>query len=409
MHNSSKNILNFKYKIPLGIFVLAIGLFFAIHLIFVKADVATFYPTSCLGGWTNPSNAEGEPNVADGNTITFDKDNSAVLAENTVSNIFCGGFKGDIPKDTYAKKMILTFSWDTEKNIPAVPTDALSIPTTDINPEIIEVPSTSPDANIPDVEAPVENIPAQPAQEMPSDTVPVPETPVSFLNLFTSKAEASDEFLEVLYTIDGTNWKSLGTVDEAHLHFSVFEIPLPENAKWSDMSNIQINIKSLDTIDHTPSVYLDGMSLQITYGEISDIEPTTDSGLYMTTALSDSKDFNLNIRNSDKIDELVISGTAPLGNIAIFNTSTSAVVLTTFVEDSKYIIQPEYFGEGKYVFILTKDPNSCSDLTLEACRASSLYTGEGQFSVSSNDVGKSVTSEIPVETSNHNTATPVSE
>jgi hypothetical protein len=166
----------------------------------------------------------------------------------------------------------------------------------------------------------------------------------------------------------------------------VFEIPLPASTtseKWSDLSNIQIDVKSLSSIDHTPSVYLDGMSLQVTYGVANDTGFVSDSGLYIPEAHSLSSHFDFHIRNNQKIEELVVSasGTAPIGDVVVFNASTSATVLTTFVDGGEYVIQPEYFGKGNYIFIETRDPNDCALSTLDLCRASADYVGEGQFTV----------------------------
>ena len=51
-----------------------------------KADVAKFYPTSCLGNWDNPKYAEGTPEVKDNASHDeFSALNSAVLLRNSSS------------------------------------------------------------------------------------------------------------------------------------------------------------------------------------------------------------------------------------------------------------------------------------------------------------------------------------
>ena len=470
---------NIKVAIFYSILVIiVVGIFFVFRAVLVKAEIATFYPDSCLGGWKNPHHAEGKPDVSNDNTNILDTNNSAILSANTISDIFCGNFKGDIPKDSYAKKIIVTFSWDVARDdssqspqnisgesfasssgeiLDAQPqtdftlTASSSLPTSVPSPTESTSPSEGP-AVVPIVpDAPV--IPAAPTDTTdtaPASPAPTTDNPpqamiplgplssinskhVSFLDLFIPKAFAAEDatatdtdisisastsqfisipadssttptpptssstsssdtvtahpqsgnqFLEVLYTIDGTHWKSLGTVDAEHVRYSVFEIPLPQNTKWSDMSNIQIDVKSLPSIDYTPSVYLDGMSLQVTYGKARDTTFVSKSGLYIPSAHSLSSDFDFQIRDNEKIEELVVTGESSLGNVVVFNSSTSAPVLTTFVDEREYVIQPEYFGEGNYVFITTHDPNSCSNGTLDGCRASGDYIGEGQFTVS---------------------------
>ena len=84
-----------------------------------KADVATFYPTACLGGWNNPRNAEGEPQTTNNeNASQFTNENSAVLASSTHADMYCGSFVGAIEKDTVPKKILVSIAWSTGGDIP---------------------------------------------------------------------------------------------------------------------------------------------------------------------------------------------------------------------------------------------------------------------------------------------------
>lgn len=84
-----------------------------------KADVATFYPTACLGGWNNPRNAEGEPQTTRNDDVTqFTNENSAVLASSTHADMYCGSFVGAIEKDTVPKKILVSIAWSTGSDIP---------------------------------------------------------------------------------------------------------------------------------------------------------------------------------------------------------------------------------------------------------------------------------------------------
>src|SRR4030042_6172975 len=74
------------------IFLTALGWF--IYGTFIRAEKASFYPTSCLGGWQNPQNAEGKPDLDEGAPgEDFNSKNSAVL-QNAISELYCGGCKG---------------------------------------------------------------------------------------------------------------------------------------------------------------------------------------------------------------------------------------------------------------------------------------------------------------------------
>ena len=433
------------------------GAFFASRVFFAKADTMNFYPTTCLGGWTNPDKATGQPEVSDSNSAVFGPDNSAILPASTSADIFCGNFKGgDIPDTDYANKIILTLSWDVVKNDPvknisstnfdtsagqildATSTPAFTlvnatsttvvatttIATSSISSSTVDqsVAATTTVATTSDAVDPVaptvtpEVAPTNDTTDASSSVqslAPTKSKVFSLVDLFIKKAYADtpaqatdtitsdtngDQFLEVLYTIDGSNWHILGTVDAEHLHYSVFEIPLPGGiTKWSDISNIQIAVKSLPTISNSPAVYLDGMQLQVDYHEISADIFSSESGLYIPVGQSDSNFFNFAIRKDEKIEELVISGAAPIGNVAVFDAASSQNLLTTYVDGGTFILQPEYFGKGSYVFVVTNDPNSCSGLSLDACITSSNFIGKGEFTVDTKDV-QVQTVTLPVDT-----------
>lgn len=77
-----------------------------------KAEVATFYPTACLGGWVNPRNAEGEPETKSNTDQTqFNKENSALLPATTQADMYCGNFVGQIEQNTKPTKIIVTMAW----------------------------------------------------------------------------------------------------------------------------------------------------------------------------------------------------------------------------------------------------------------------------------------------------------
>ena len=74
------------------------------------AKVAQFYTSSCLGGWENPGNVEGMPQVFDGSGKVFDTSNSAIL-RNSMAEIFCGNFQAEGIDDFAIKKAVLKLSW----------------------------------------------------------------------------------------------------------------------------------------------------------------------------------------------------------------------------------------------------------------------------------------------------------
>lgn len=77
--------------------------------------------------------------------------------------------------------------------------------------------------------------------------------------------------VEVLYTLDGMQWKSLGFVAEDAFNTSSFEIPIEEVSDWEDISNIQVAVQSVPVVDVVaPSIYLDALWIEAEYDFLSD-------------------------------------------------------------------------------------------------------------------------------------------
>jgi hypothetical protein len=74
-----------------------------------------------------------------------------------------------------------------------------------------------------------------------------------------------DNFLEVFYTFDGVTWISLGDLNEISMKYRTFEIPVTASTSWSDMGQLQIKIEAKKRIDETPTIYLDGIKVEVLY------------------------------------------------------------------------------------------------------------------------------------------------
>lgn len=102
---------NYAQRHPIVIGYGAVALIAVVMLISSttsKATLAYFYPTSCLGGWEYPANAEGEPSLpVDAKRSEYNEDNSARLRGN--SEIYCGSFEGQIPETAQATNFKVAF------------------------------------------------------------------------------------------------------------------------------------------------------------------------------------------------------------------------------------------------------------------------------------------------------------
>lgn len=87
-----------KRQLILPVALLALLLLVALSFK-TQAGIARFYAESCLGGWQNPQAAAGEP------------DGQSAILSDSLSEIFCGNFKGEVPSDGAPKKFQVKFSW----------------------------------------------------------------------------------------------------------------------------------------------------------------------------------------------------------------------------------------------------------------------------------------------------------
>ena len=290
----------------------AIVLFIVLVSIFSfrsRADIANFYPTNCLGNWENPQNAQGVPDIKNNSDKNnFLPSNSAVL-NNTNAPLYCGNFSGEIPQDAQAKKFILRFSITaldrTTESQNLITTNATDSNTNQLTPTIDNNTITLPQTPTP-TPVLIPDPTSTPTPDSSLSPTPTPDTtnqnqPVSFSspNIFP-KAFAQDistipnanDYLNVSYTTNGTDWKVLGTISEANISDPSFEIPL-ENMNWSDIAKIQISVTPVVTIDKNKIFYLDGMWIE------SDYDKADTTKAIPTITLKDSQNTNVDVIRGD--------------------------------------------------------------------------------------------------------------
>jgi hypothetical protein len=93
--------------------------------------------------------------------------------------------------------------------------------------------------------------------------------------------------VEVLYTLDGAEWKSLGFVEKENFGDASFEIPIEEAAAWEDISRIQIGVQSVPAIDTTRIIYLDSVWIEVEYEHVGDSQLATVLGAMLPDESAD--------------------------------------------------------------------------------------------------------------------------
>ena len=158
----------------------------------------------------------------------------------------------------------------------------------------------------------------------------------------TEENQFQNNFLEVLYTFDGITWISLGELNEISMKYRTFEIPVTATTSWSDMNKLQIKIISTKHKEDTPTVYLDGMKVEVLYDtpfmhEHPDfardtiLKDETAGGIRILTIIN-------NETNLQEIWYMYLEDATTTDESA---TSTEAVASTTIQVSTSTIIIPE--------------------------------------------------------------------
>jgi hypothetical protein len=197
----------------------------------------------------------------------------------------------------------------------------------------------------------------------------------------SSTAPASQLF-EVLYTLDGKTWGTLGVLSKNEISGAQFTIPLTASSTWVDITQLQIQIKRLATFDDVPSVYLDGMSLEVTYGKQQDLheELTGDPKRY-DIAVATSTD-GIQISEGVGGDGKFLNIGAPSGGqLIIYSDEDGTVKFSMGVGSDPVAVSSYIFDSGSYTAIMTNRVNGCTGLTRDECRDDKALIGWTQFDI----------------------------
>lgn len=383
---------------------------FGIYRSVTWANSAVLYPSTCLGGWNNPQLAEGKPDVASADDPpAFTEANSAVLPANASSDIFCGGFTGDISQEVQPTKVTLSFSWTTKvqeaSSTPLAPIIFTDVPSgssstfldSSTTPPDVPTTASSTDGTLPDNKAPSTPAPTEaPADQIaPQEVPPTPiipsDAPVSFLDFFIPRARAADNgFLDVSYTLDGNTWQDMGTIDALHMTSASFDISVASSTSWKDMANLQVRIRSISSLDPTPTVYLDGMMLTADYQNDSqdakkvqdslDISP--DENLYVSSITNTGDAFQSSPITTGDGKAGVRFFDVQGGNLFVYKGASHDLFMSSGmgqepVDMPLYSLPPDI-----YDVLNLADAEECPPTaTFDECRSASSFRGESTFDV----------------------------
>ncbi|GEM_PF-4769499 len=296
-----------KRKIRWIVAILLVPLIILANSFFVRAGVSYYYSPLCLGSWAHIKNVEGEPQLSLGaDASEFNSSNSALL-KNAGGQIYCGKFQTNDNAQNELKSLKLKFSMtvvdegiqqlktediqkgstlDGDNNQGAVFIIQTSSPEESTPASATESPVATPEATtIPkpmpvEVEPPPVEVQPQTTSEPEPTTTPEPpasptESPVSILkNIFfipTATADENtgtndglnlDDLVDVKYSFDGENWNYLGRINRNNWKDISFDLPIDS---VDQISQLQVSLSSLPTIDTNTSIYIDSIWLEAEY------------------------------------------------------------------------------------------------------------------------------------------------
>src|SRR3989344_4011199 len=77
-------------------------------------------------------------------------------------------------------------------------------------------------------------------------------------------SEGPHDIVEILYTLDGENWVSIGLLNSSDTSDAILQIPIVD---VSDLSRMQISVQAVGATDEMPDVYIDSIWAEVTFEE----------------------------------------------------------------------------------------------------------------------------------------------
>jgi hypothetical protein len=368
----------------LGLLSILILVFGINRLTHTYASIAELSPSSCLGGWENPTNATGNPDASSEDPNTFTAGNSAVLRSGSASELYCGSFEGNIPEETVPKALNLHLSW-TFKEPSEQPVilststliieEASSTPTsTEAEPAVLieEAPAPLPEL---DVQVPIllpEPAPqesSEPAawilKAFAADEEPVPAEAEATTTELVVIDPTADDLLEITYTLDGTTWQSLGRVDRNNWQALDLVIRNDTITDWETVKKIQIGIRSLSTTGEAPTIYMDAMTLSVEYEEVTKEAIATSTDPNATSTLE--------VATSTEATSTIGYSRMPQGNL-ISSPITVNFNFENWDRDMDFV---DIFGERQNYWWIQVDAEN--DWISSECYPSSTMNGTATF------------------------------
>lgn len=188
----------------------------------------------------------------------------------------------------------------------------------------------------------------------------------------------SEPVVRISYTLDGVNWNMIGEVNRTNWREQSFEIPL---VGWSDLVKFQVSIESLITIDTPSIIYLDAISLEVSYAEFKGNKNSDIKNLHIDKLDNEKSSLSFSVMDDpDQGEMIIISGTQET-DLHFYNNDDSNLLMTSALGKGDVIFPVYQFDPGTFTLIETIGANACIGQTLDECKSSPEYQGETTFTL----------------------------
>ena len=208
------------------------------------AQIASLYASTCLGGWKDVDKVTGVPEVAGDASVEYSESNSATLY-NKQTQIYCGGFTGEIPAGVNRTRVALRFSWGVEGEVAESPKETDDNSETILEPNGQDQPVASSSDSVVDGAPSEESSDETPVVEEPQEEEVQPEEPapaeesVSWLRHiipYTFAQEESAQVPEVQEVIDISEPEEIAVPSQTASEEPVAEVATTSRDQESDIT-----------------------------------------------------------------------------------------------------------------------------------------------------------------------------
>lgn len=413
------NHKHFIFSILIVGVVLIAGSFFRS----TRADTALFYAGQCLGGWENPKNAEGKPDLQeDAVGELYTKKNSAVL-NNTQGDLYCGSFIGDAPKESAPTNFVVKARWTIDdgtvlhtveseqviiEEIP--PTENATSVNSESNSgsELIENNDSVPVDSEPTIqEIQVEQPQAQsllryfaktvlaqedaanessePIQDLQTNEIPeivndeqVPQEALIQQNQIVE--DSVKPFLLLEYSLDGVAWNIVAEVNHNNWKDGTFDFPI-DLASWDQIEKLQLRLVPQITFDSMPAIYLDALWIEAEYApltivEVKDIQNSDPKKLHAVSVRSLNQSFTGYVLSGADQGEILHIKTPEAIQVRFYRENDPSFSFFTPASEFETVVPLYNLESGTIIAVGTKNSEGCFANTLTECRELPGYLGE---------------------------------